>query len=165
MTIHSNHSRTFIQEFVAEKTKLTDESQLPFLVPLAAHGHQYFVQRDLVAPVFLEKVAEAAREIHDHYLEDWITHLRRFERTGQMGSDERLRLDVEVLSAQNESGQLLSTQRLSENRWVIVNRQAKEVKFCFDVRAIDTENDLGFVQAYLDSLGGWYNGAALFPGH
>jgi predicted metalloprotease with PDZ domain len=46
---------------------------------------------------------------------------------------------------------------------VIVSHHAKEVRFCYDVRAIDTDNDLGFVQAYLDSVNGWYNGAALFP--
>ena len=67
------------------------------------------------------------------------------------------------LSAVNESGVTLPANRLSDNRWVIVANHAKEVKFCYDVRAIDTENDLGFAQAYLDSVTGWYNGAALFP--
>jgi predicted metalloprotease with PDZ domain len=66
------------------------------------------------------------------------------------------------LRAEDQSGKLLATQRVSENRWVIQCPGVREVKFCYDVHAIDTENDLGFVQAYLDSATGWYNGAALF---
>ena len=67
------------------------------------------------------------------------------------------------MTAENESGAKLPANRLTENRWVIASGRAKEVKFCYDVRAIDTDNDLGFVQAYLDSVNGWYNGAAIFP--
>jgi predicted metalloprotease with PDZ domain len=67
------------------------------------------------------------------------------------------------ITAQNESGVKLSAQRMTENRWTIQSYGARRVQFCYDVRAVDTDNDLGFVQAYLDSSGGWYNGAALFP--
>jgi len=67
------------------------------------------------------------------------------------------------MTAENESGTKLRASRLSDNRWVIVTHHAQQVSFCYDVSAIDTENDLGFVQAYLDSVNGWYNGAALFP--
>jgi predicted metalloprotease with PDZ domain len=67
------------------------------------------------------------------------------------------------MTALSESGETLQANRLSENRWVIVSHEAKEVRFCYDVRAIDTDNDLGFAQAYLDSANGWYNGAAIFP--
>ncbi len=66
------------------------------------------------------------------------------------------------LRAEDQSGKKLATQRVSENRCVIQCPGARRVKFCYDVHAIDTENDLGFVQAYLDSATGWYNGAALF---
>jgi predicted metalloprotease with PDZ domain len=66
------------------------------------------------------------------------------------------------LAAESETGIKLVTQRVSENRWAIQCPGVRQVKFCYDVNATDTENDLGFVQAYLDSSGGWYNGAALF---
>ncbi|MCC6398795.1 MAG: M61 family metallopeptidase [Bacteroidetes bacterium] len=69
---------------------------------------------------------------------------------------------VHQLTAESETGGRLATQRISENRWVIPCGGARAVRFCYDVFATDTDNDLGFVQAYLDSSGGWYNGAALF---
>jgi predicted metalloprotease with PDZ domain len=69
---------------------------------------------------------------------------------------------VHELTAEDETGRKLGTQRISENRWVIPCLGAREIRFCYDVSATDTDNDLGFVQAYLDSSGGWYNGAALF---
>jgi predicted metalloprotease with PDZ domain len=66
------------------------------------------------------------------------------------------------LNAESEAGIKLATQRISENRWVIQCPGVREIRFCYDVKAVDTENDLGFAQAYVDSAGGWYNGAALF---
>ncbi len=71
--------------------------------------------------------------------------------------------NVTDLTAEDQTGHSLTTQRISENRWVIVSRDAREIRFRYLVRAIDTDKDLGFVQAYLDSTGGWYNGAAIFP--
>ncbi|MBP1647883.1 MAG: peptidase domain protein [Bacteroidetes bacterium] len=70
---------------------------------------------------------------------------------------------VTNLVAKDQDGNRLPSSRLSENRWVIVTRGTPKVSFEYDVRAINTDDDLGFAQAYLDSIQGWYNGAALFP--
>jgi hypothetical protein len=90
------HTRSFITGFLREKSRATEAGHLPFLVRLSAYGHDYFVQRDLVAPVFLQKLAEAAGEMREQYLDGWVAALKRDERPRPMRGDEDFRRDVEM---------------------------------------------------------------------
>jgi hypothetical protein len=90
------HTRSFITAFLKEKTLATEPGHLPYLVPLTAHGHAYYVQRDLVAPVFLQKLSEASGEMREQYLDAWVAALKRDERTKPMHADEAFARDVEM---------------------------------------------------------------------
>jgi hypothetical protein len=90
------HTRSFITAFLKEKTRATEPGHLPYLVQLAAHGHEYYVQRDLVAPVFLQKLSEASGEMREQYLDAWVAALKRDERTKPMHADEAFARDVEM---------------------------------------------------------------------
>lgn len=90
------HSRAFINNFLVEKTRATEAGHLPYLVRLVAYGHEYYVQRDLVAPVFVQKLAEAAGEMREQYLEAWVAALKLDQRGKPMRSDEAFERDVDM---------------------------------------------------------------------
>ncbi len=90
------HTRSFITAFLKEKTLASESGHLPYLVRLAAHGHEYYVQRDLVAPVFLQKLTEASGEMREQCLDTWVAALKRDERTRPMHNDEAFARDVEM---------------------------------------------------------------------
>ena len=98
----AKHSRDFIISFLKEKTKRSGTEAIPYLVRLhaAAQKKDYFIQRDLLVPVFLRKIAEAAEELRTLYLEEWTAELRQ-ERTPPIArSDAAFRKDVEQRVAQ-----------------------------------------------------------------
>lgn len=90
------HSRAFILDFVKQKTRAAEAGRLPFLVRLNAYGHDYFVQRDLVAPVFVQKLSEAAEEMREHYLDAWVAALKLDQREKPMRSDEAFAREVDM---------------------------------------------------------------------
>jgi hypothetical protein len=90
------HTRSFIHAFIKEKTRATDPGHLPYLLRLSAYGHEYYVQRDLVAPVFVQKLAEASDEIREQYLDEWVAELKLDQHTKPMRSDEAFRRDVDM---------------------------------------------------------------------
>jgi hypothetical protein len=92
------HTRAFITGFLKEKTRVTEAGHLPYLIRLSAYGHEYYVQRDLVAPVFVQKLSEAAGEMREQYLDAWVAALKRDERTKPMRNDEAFQRDVEMLA-------------------------------------------------------------------
>ncbi len=67
------------------------------------------------------------------------------------------------LTAEDGGGRQLEVRKSSVNNWTIESRRAQIVILHYNVKAIDPVANLGFAQAYLDSVSGWYNGAALFP--
>lgn len=116
------HTRSFITAFLKEKIRATEPGHLPYLVQLAAHGHEYYVQRDLVAPVFLQKLSEASGEMREQYLDAWVAALKRDERTKPMHGEEAFARDVEMrtkedypLLAALASGTLLQQARTETN--------------------------------------------------
>ncbi len=70
---------------------------------------------------------------------------------------------VSNLKAVDRTGHPLIVRRVSNSRIYIESNDAQLVTINYSVHAIDPPDNLGFAQAYLDSLQGWYNGAALFP--
>ncbi len=94
----SKHSHQFIHSFLEEKTRRTGEESLPFMVRIhdASRNKDYFIQKDLLVPVFLKKLSETAEELHDLYLNDWIRVLKRHENRPMMKNDAAFRKDVEL---------------------------------------------------------------------
>jgi hypothetical protein len=94
----SKHSHQFIHSFLEEKTKRTGDESLPFMVRIhdASRNKDYFIQKDLVVPVFLKKLSEAAEELHDVYLNDWIGILKRHENKQIIKNDAIFQKDVEL---------------------------------------------------------------------
>jgi len=90
------HSRSFITGFINQKTRAVEPGHLPYLVRLNAYGHEYYVQRDLVAPVFIQKLAEASGEMREQYLDEWVAELKLDQRTSPMRGDEAFRRDVDM---------------------------------------------------------------------
>jgi len=129
------HTRSFINHFINEKTRAAEPGHLPYLVRLSAYGHEYFVQRDLVAPVFVQKLAEASNEMREQYLDEWVAELKLDQRTRPMRSDEAFRRDVDMrakedypLLAALASGPLLAQAKDETN----VSETARaEIAKCF----------------------------------
>jgi hypothetical protein len=97
-TYVSKHTQDFITSFLKEKTKQNGAEAIPYLVRLhaAIQKKDYFIQRDLLVPVFLKKLAEASEELRASYLEEWTEEMRR-ERTPPVSvNDAFFRKDVEM---------------------------------------------------------------------
>lgn len=94
----SKHARGFITSFLEEKTKRSESESLPFLVRVHADAQNkdYFIHRDLLAPVFLNKLSEAAEELREGYINDWVAALRQEKPRGIMKSDPAFAKDVEI---------------------------------------------------------------------
>jgi hypothetical protein len=90
------HTRAFISSFIKQKTLPTEAGRLPFLIRLAAYGHEYYVQRDLVAPVFIQKLSEASAEMREQYLDAWVAAMKLDQRVKPMRNDEAFLRDVEM---------------------------------------------------------------------
>jgi hypothetical protein len=96
-TFVSKHSRDFIHSFLKEKTKPKAEETIPYIVRVhaAAQKKEYFIQRDLVVPVFLKKLAETAEDLRARYLDAWTAELRADRTPEVTKSDAAFRRDVE----------------------------------------------------------------------
>jgi hypothetical protein len=94
----AKHSHQFIHSFLEEKTRREGDEGLPFMVRIhdASRNKDYFIQRDLVVPVFLKKLSETAEELHELYLNDWIGYLKRHENKRIMKNDDAFKQDVEL---------------------------------------------------------------------
>lgn len=89
ITFVSKHARDFITGFLEEKTKTGTGESLPFLVRVhsAALGKDWFVQRDLMVPVFLKKLTEAGAETREGLINEWVELLRKDQSSKAMKSD------------------------------------------------------------------------------
>lgn len=94
----AKHTHEFIHSFLGDKTRRAADEGLPFLVRVhvSALNKDYYIQKDLIVPVFLKKLTEAAEELHDVYLHDWVANLRAHVSAAVMKNDASFRKDVEV---------------------------------------------------------------------
>jgi hypothetical protein len=94
----AKHGRDFIHVFLKEKTTRSGEEALPYLVRVhaAAQNKDYFVQRDILVPVFLRKLTEAAEEMRAQYVDEWTSALRGDATPPTATSDAAFRRDVEI---------------------------------------------------------------------
>ena len=136
VTYVSKYARGFITSFLEDKTKTAGGESLPFLVRAhsATLGKDYFLHRDLLAPVFLKKLAEAGEELRESYINEWVALLRRDEAAKAMKGDPAFARDVEVrvkedypLLAALSNGPLLTLARTDTS---IAAAAAEEIGKC-----------------------------------
>jgi hypothetical protein len=98
ITFVSKHARDFISSFLEEKTKAGTGESLPYLVRVhsAAVGKDWFIQRDLLVPVFLKKLSEAAEETREGLLNEWIELLKKEQSAKAMRSDQVFTKEVDA---------------------------------------------------------------------
>ena len=98
VTYSSKHSREFIHEFIIESIGKKDDAGLPWLLRLhhAPSSKDYFVQRDMLVPVFLVKLTEAADSLRIEYVKDWVDQLRQDIDPPVTRSDAAFRKDLEA---------------------------------------------------------------------
>jgi hypothetical protein len=96
-TYISKHSQDFITGFLKEKTKRVGTEAVPYLVRVHAEAQKkdYFIQRDLLVPVFLKKTADAAEELRSAYLDEWTAEMRQERTPPASTNDAAFRKDVE----------------------------------------------------------------------
>jgi hypothetical protein len=141
-TYISKHSQEFITTFLKEKTKRSGAESIPYLVRVhaAAQKKDYFIQKDLLVPVFLKKLGEAAEELRTIYLDGWTEEMRQ-ERTPPVSTnDAAFRKDVEQrvkqgypLLAAMANGALLF---VAGEETAISDDVKKELRKCFAVENI-----------------------------
>jgi hypothetical protein len=93
----TKHGRDFIMGFLREKTMTSEEEPLPYLVRLhaPAQNKDYFVQRDLIVPVFLKKLSEASDTLRIAYVKEWIDEMREDRTPQACRTDADFRRDVD----------------------------------------------------------------------
>jgi hypothetical protein len=141
-TYVSKHNQEFITGFLKEKTKRVGAEAVPYLVRLhaAAQKKDYFVQRDLLVPVFLKKLADAAEELRTLYLDEWTAEMRLELTPTASVNDAAFRKDVEqrvkqgypLLSAMANGAVLF----VAGEETAISDEAKTELKKCFAVENI-----------------------------
>lgn len=117
------YDQGFVHEFVKGRTKPDKDARLPFLVHLKADvGKEYFVQRDLLIPVFVSKLHEAGEELRDTYVAEWARSLRSYERLDVMKKEDLFSADMD--SRVRETFPLLSS--LLDPNLLFVAREGTE---------------------------------------
>jgi hypothetical protein len=98
VTYSSKHSREFIHEFLSEYIQKKDDARLPYLLRLhhAPTSRDYFVQRDILVPVFLKKLTDAADTLRIDYVKEWVDQLRQDRDPPVTKTDPLFRKDLEA---------------------------------------------------------------------
>jgi len=90
------YDRQFISSFIEEKTRSGDPQALPFLVNVKCGAKEYFIQRDMIVPVFLKQQTEAAEKIRKAVLDEWEAKLRANKPDQPMKDDKAFSRDLEI---------------------------------------------------------------------
>jgi len=141
-TYVSKHTQEFITSFLKEKTTRSGAESLPYLVRVraAAQKKDYFIQRDLLVPVFLKKIEEAAEELRTAYLNGWTEEMRQERTPPVSANDAAFRRDVEQrvkqgypLLAAMANGAILY---VAAEETAVSDDAKSELKKCFAVENI-----------------------------
>jgi hypothetical protein len=138
----AKHSRDFIHSFLKEKTERGSGETIPSLLRVHADAQKkdYFIHRDLLVPVFLKKLGEAAEELRVNYLDEWTAELRMDRPPAAAKNDAAFRRDVEMrvklgypLLAALANGAILY---IAGEETAISEAGRKELRKCFAVENI-----------------------------
>ena len=89
------HSRQFVIDFIKERTSPNEESQLPYLLRLRGpQNKEFYVQRDVMVPLFIKKSSEAGEDLRKTYMDLSVAAARANERCVPMADDERFSVDL-----------------------------------------------------------------------
>ena len=99
----NKHSRDFVHSFLKEKTTRSGQENIPPIVRVHAKEHKkdYFIHKDFVVPVFLQKLAESGEELRRHYVEEWTAALKEDRPPEPSRTDAAFRRDVEMKVARD----------------------------------------------------------------
>jgi hypothetical protein len=94
----AKHSREFLHEFLSEALQKKDESSLPWILRLhhSPTSRDYFVQRDMLAPVFLKKLTDAADSLRVSYVKEWVEQMKLDRDPPLTRTDPAFRADLET---------------------------------------------------------------------
>ena len=94
--------------FIADRIRPGEGRSLPQMIRIkTADGGEYYVFREFVLTVVIDRVFQARREFRDHYMDEWSEAIRRNSRTPVMTDDlafdraveERLKTEDSLLHA------------------------------------------------------------------
>ena len=136
------HGRDFIHSFLVERLRKAEDEPLPPLVRIheESSNADYIVHRDLVVPVFLDKLAETAEGLRTGYLESWTASLKADSTPREARNDALFRADVEArvrerfpLLAALANGDILF---LAADSPLVTAEAREELRRCFLVETI-----------------------------
>jgi hypothetical protein len=85
-----------VNSYIGERIKSADGSSLaPMIRVKAADGKEYYVYKDYILTVTLDKVFTARKEFRDHYVDEWSEALRNQKRLPEMTDDSKFEKNVE----------------------------------------------------------------------
>ena len=90
------HSKNFIHEYLQEKTHDKATKHLPSIVHVTGEDKKgYFIQKDRVAPLFLDNLLKTAQDLRKSYVEGWANVLKEKRKDPAMRNPTRFRSDLE----------------------------------------------------------------------
>jgi hypothetical protein len=82
------YSRDFIHDFIHKSTKVETATELPFLIRIKVDGKtEFFIQKDLIVPLFLNKLHECSRILRLDLMEEWQALLKNNIKIPSMKDD------------------------------------------------------------------------------
>ena len=85
----SKYSSDFVNGFIKNETAVKEGDDLPFLVRIVPEKRkEYYIQRDLVPKVFLQKLIDTGKEVHDEFFVRWTENMKNFNKTRDMQRDD-----------------------------------------------------------------------------
>ena len=83
------YSRDFVNSFIKNEISVKEGDDLPYLVRIVPERRkEYYIQRDMVPQVFLRKLVETSRDVHDIFFIKWTENLKKFNKTKEMQRDD-----------------------------------------------------------------------------
>ena len=85
----SKYSRDFVNSFIKKETAVKEGDDLPYLVRIVPERKkEYYIQRDMLPKVFLKKLIDSGKEVHDQFFIKWTENMKNFEKTREMQRDD-----------------------------------------------------------------------------
>ena len=89
------HSREFVIDFLKERTRETEPGKLsPIVRVRGPERKEYFIPRELIAPLFVNKVHEAAEDLRKQYVDMAVELIRNGSDLGPLAMDESFIVDL-----------------------------------------------------------------------
>lgn len=89
-------SKEDLHGYLEERIRTPQKKGLPEIIRLRTKDHkEYFIHREVLLRLAVEKVSAARHHYRKLYLDEWILKLGNFQRTAEMGSDDKFRRSLE----------------------------------------------------------------------